>query len=52
MDKAWDELADMEREAATALGYTRKMWDKGKKLPPAMKQDWADLTSSCGDVHS
>ena len=52
MEKDWDELADMEREAATALGYTRKMWDKGKKLPPAMKKDWLDLTSTCGDVCS
>ena len=51
MDKYWDELTELEQVAAFELGYTPKMWDKGKKLPPAMEKHWAELTTSCGDVH-
>ena len=50
IDKNWDELADIERQAATMLGYNGNMWDKDKKLPPAMKKRWGHLTTSCGDV--
>ena len=50
-EKYWDELTEQERAAAITLGYTRPMWDKDKKLPPAMEKHWAELTTSCGDVH-
>ena len=52
MDKNWDDLMYDEKVGAIVLGYTRKMWDKGKKQPPAMEKHWADLTSTCGDVCS
>ena len=50
MEKDWDELAYREKLAAIVLGYNRKMWNRGKKLPPAMEKHWAEL-STCGDVH-
>ena len=49
--KYWDGLTEAQRLAAIALGYNGKIWDKDKKLPPAMEKHWAKLTTSCGDVH-
>ena len=42
-DYDWDELPDNVREAATTLGYTKKIWDKDKK-PASDDKDWEDLT--------
>ena len=40
----WDELPDEAREAASVLGYTKKLWDK-KRTPELIQDcDWKDLT--------
>lgn len=42
-DYDWAELPDDAKEAATTLGYTKKMWDKDKE-PDCMKLDWEELS--------
>lgn len=41
-DADWDDLTEEQRKAAQTLGYNKKKWDKGKKVP-ADDEDWAEL---------
>jgi len=41
MDKDWSGLADNERAAAVALGYTAINWDNPK--PASANKDWSEL---------
>mmetsp|Transcript_9078 Transcript_9078/g.13243 ORF Transcript_9078/g.13243 Transcript_9078/m.13243 type:complete len:793 (-) Transcript_9078:404-2782(-) len=42
-DEYWDDLPQEIRDAATTLGYTKKMWNKDKE-PPSCDLDWYLLT--------
>jgi len=39
----WGALSEEKRQAAKTLGYTKKMWNKGLKVP-ADDEDWDTLT--------
>ena len=36
---SWNELPEIQREAALVMGYDKKMWD-GDKSPPLEAVDW------------
>eukprot|EP00588_Corethron_pennatum_P014295 CAMPEP_0194275230 /NCGR_PEP_ID=MMETSP0169-20130528/8126_1 /TAXON_ID=218684 /ORGANISM="Corethron pennatum, Strain L29A3" /LENGTH=752 /DNA_ID=CAMNT_0039018645 /DNA_START=221 /DNA_END=2479 /DNA_ORIENTATION=- len=42
-DDDWDELETVIQEAAMVLGYTKRMWDKGKS-PATEEKDFVDLS--------
>jgi hypothetical protein len=42
-DYDWDELPKEVQDAASVLGYNKKMWDKGKE-PDSEDLDWDELT--------
>jgi len=42
---SWKNLPDWVREAATEIGYTKKLWDKDKE-PSTCEKDWEELTQS------
>ena len=43
-DDDWDELPADVQEAATKLGYNKKLWDKDK-TPEICDKYWKDLTA-------
>lgn len=42
-DSDWKELPQWVREAAEAIGYTKKLWNKDKE-PAVCEMDWKELT--------
>jgi len=44
-DDDWKELPQWVQEAAAALGYTKKLWDKDKE-PKTCDKEWKELSIS------
>jgi len=44
-DSDWKELPEWVREAAEAIGYTKKLWNRDKE-PDACEMDWENLNVS------
>eukprot|EP00537_Pseudo-nitzschia_pungens_P017844 CAMPEP_0172409604 /NCGR_PEP_ID=MMETSP1061-20121228/76451_1 /TAXON_ID=37318 /ORGANISM="Pseudo-nitzschia pungens, Strain cf. pungens" /LENGTH=671 /DNA_ID=CAMNT_0013145763 /DNA_START=10 /DNA_END=2025 /DNA_ORIENTATION=+ len=48
-DCNWGELPEWVREAASMLGYSKKLWDRDKE-PLTCEKDWEELTPSEKDA--
>ena len=44
-DSDWVELPKWVRDAATVIGYTKKLWDKDKE-PSICEKDWKEMSPS------